>query len=79
MLGLVNWSVYTQRMPSALFSIGIRNESIGAVHLLHSPYFFIDEEALPIGAALHTAVAMSYLDHTSLEMQILEEKRISCK
>ncbi|KAL3586632.1 hypothetical protein D5086_013499 [Populus alba] len=29
---------------------------------LHSPYFFIDEEALPIGTALNAAVAISYLD-----------------
>ena len=67
-MGAEDFSFYTQRVPSAFFSIGVRNESIGAVHLLHSPYFFIDEEALPIGAALHTAVAVSYLDPTSLEM-----------
>lgn len=67
-MGAEDFSFYTERMPSTMFNIGIRNESIGAVHLLHSPYFFIDEEALPIGAALHTAIAMSYLDPASLEM-----------
>jgi len=65
-MGAEDFSFYTRRMPSAAFYIGVRNESIGAAHLLHSPYFFIDEEVLPIGAALHTAVAMSYLDLTSL-------------
>ncbi|TYK05664.1 IAA-amino acid hydrolase ILR1-like 8 [Cucumis melo var. makuwa] len=29
---------------------------------LHSPYLILDEQVLPLGAALHAAVAISYLD-----------------
>lgn len=61
-MGAEDFSFYTQRMPSAVFNLGMRNESIGALHNLHSPHFFLDEEALPIGAAFHAAVALSYLD-----------------
>jgi IAA-amino acid hydrolase len=36
------------------------------VHPLHSPYFVIDEDVLPVGAAFHAAVAMEYLiKHTA--------------
>lgn len=67
-MGAEDFSFYTHRMPSAVFNLGVKNESIGALHHLHSPYFFVDEEALPIGAAFHAAVALSYLDlrHSNL-------------
>jgi len=64
-MGAEDFSFYTQKMPGAGFNIGIRNESIGSVHDLHSPYFFVDEEALPMGAAFHAAVALAYLDRSS--------------
>ncbi|GJZ37580.1 IAA-amino acid hydrolase ILR1-like protein [Tanacetum coccineum] len=56
-----DFSFFTQRVPSAMFFIGIKNTTHVA-HNLHSPYFIIDEEVLPLGAALHAAVAISYLD-----------------
>ncbi|KAJ6803350.1 IAA-amino acid hydrolase ILR1-like 3 [Iris pallida] len=69
-MGAEDFSFYTQKMPSAAFNIGVRNESLGAVHLLHSPHFVADEQALPIGAAFHAAVAMAYLDRPSLEVKM---------
>jgi len=42
--------------------IGIRNETLGSVHNLHSPNFKLDENVLPLGAALHASLAMSYLE-----------------
>lgn len=59
-MGAEDFSFYTQKMPGAAFNIGVRNESIGAVHWLHSPYFFVDEEVLPMGAAFHASVALAY-------------------
>ncbi|XP_020577148.1 IAA-amino acid hydrolase ILR1-like 3 [Phalaenopsis equestris] len=61
-MGAEDFSFYSQRMPSTVFNIGTKNESIGAVYLLHSPHFFLDEQVLPIGAAFHAAVAFSYLN-----------------
>ncbi|CAJ1974497.1 unnamed protein product [Sphenostylis stenocarpa] len=57
-----DFAFFQQLIPGALFSIGIRNEKVGAIHSPHSPFFFLDEEALPIGAALHTALAELYLN-----------------
>ncbi|KAK7317062.1 hypothetical protein RJT34_00982 [Clitoria ternatea] len=57
-----DFAFYQEVIPGVLFSIGIRNEKVGAIHSPHSPFFFIDEEILPIGAALHTAIAELYLN-----------------
>uniref|UniRef100_A0A2N9E4B5 Peptidase M20 dimerisation domain-containing protein n=1 Tax=Fagus sylvatica TaxID=28930 RepID=A0A2N9E4B5_FAGSY len=56
-----DFAYYQELIPGVMFSIGIRNEELGYVHSPHSPYFFLDEDVLPIGAALHTALAEIYL------------------
>ncbi|KAK6135193.1 hypothetical protein DH2020_031089 [Rehmannia glutinosa] len=56
-----DFAFYQQVIPGVMFSIGIRNEKIDSVHPPHSPHFFLDEDVLPIGAAVHTAVAEFYL------------------
>lgn len=61
-----DFSFFSQRMPSAMFWLGIRNDTLGSVYPLHSPYFFLDDQALPVGAALHASVAEAYLDHHSV-------------
>ncbi|XP_015576080.1 IAA-amino acid hydrolase ILR1-like 5 isoform X2 [Ricinus communis] len=57
-----DFAFYQELIPGVMLSIGIRNEKLGSVYSPHSPYFFIDEDVLPIGAALHTALAETYLD-----------------
>lgn len=60
-----DFAFYQEVVPGVLYSIGIRNEKVGSIHSPHSPFFFLDEEVLPIGAALHTAIAELYLnEHT---------------
>lgn len=61
-MGAEDFSFYSQKMPAAFFMIGTGNETLKSGGGLHSPYLVIDEEVLPIGAALHAAVAISYLD-----------------
>lgn len=57
-----DFAFYQEVIPGVMFSIGIRNELVGSVHSPHSPHFFLDEDVLPIGQALHTALAEIYLD-----------------
>ncbi|KAK8686480.1 hypothetical protein V6N13_125505 [Hibiscus sabdariffa] len=57
-----DFAFYQEKIPGYMVKIGIRNEELGAVHSPHSPYFFLDEDVLPIGAALHTAIAEVYLN-----------------
>ncbi|XP_022722722.1 IAA-amino acid hydrolase ILR1-like 3 isoform X1 [Durio zibethinus] len=56
-----DFAFYQEVIPGYMLSIGIRNEEVGSIHSPHSPYFCIDENVLPIGAALHTALAEIYL------------------
>ncbi|KAJ1377827.1 Peptidase M20, partial [Sesbania bispinosa] len=65
-----DFAYYQEVIPGIMFSIGIRNEKVGSIHPPHSPFFFLDEEALPIGAALHTAIAELYLN----ERRVKKEK-----
>ncbi|WVZ62571.1 hypothetical protein U9M48_012308 [Paspalum notatum var. saurae] len=66
MMGAEDFAFYAQKFTGAFFMIGVRNKTMEAMHPLHSPYFVIDEDVLPIGAALHAAVAMEYLNkHTT--------------
>ncbi|KAL6133686.1 hypothetical protein ACLB2K_065920 [Fragaria x ananassa] len=59
-MGAEDFSFYTHKMSAAMFMIGTKNDTLGSnVTSLHSPYLVIDEEVLPIGAALHAAVAIS--------------------
>jgi metal-dependent amidase/aminoacylase/carboxypeptidase family protein len=43
------------------FILGVRNESLGAVHPLHSPKFVLDEAALPVGVRTMSLLAIDYL------------------
>uniref|UniRef100_A0ACD5UCZ9 Uncharacterized protein n=1 Tax=Avena sativa TaxID=4498 RepID=A0ACD5UCZ9_AVESA len=56
-----DFAFYQQLVPGVLFGIGIRSEKAGSIHSLHNPHFFVDENVLPIGAALHTGIAEMYL------------------
>jgi amidohydrolase len=52
-----DFAYYLKRVKGAYFRLGIRNEEKGIVHPLHSAYFDIDEDVLPIGTAFMTALA----------------------
>ncbi|KAK1684251.1 hypothetical protein QYE76_045099 [Lolium multiflorum] len=56
-----DFAFYQQLVPGVMFGLGIRNEAVGSVHSAHNPHFFVDEDVLPVGAALHTAIAETYL------------------
>ncbi len=53
------------RVPGCYFFVGSRNERKGLVHPHHSPYFDIDEAALPIGARILAGVAKRYLEQAA--------------
>lgn len=51
-----------EAVPGVFTYLGIRNESIGSIHGLHTPRFTLDESVLPRGAALHAAMAFEVLN-----------------
>jgi IAA-amino acid hydrolase len=61
-MGSEDFSEYSDAVPSTHFYfVRTRNEAVGAVHSPHSPHFFVDDAALPYGAAMHANLAMGYL------------------
>ncbi|KAI3712495.1 hypothetical protein L1987_71052 [Smallanthus sonchifolius] len=56
-----DFAFYQQVIPGVMFGIGIRNEAVGSIHSPHS-HFFLDEDVLPIGAALYASIAELYLN-----------------
>ncbi|CAL5079497.1 unnamed protein product [Urochloa decumbens] len=61
-MGAEDFAFYAQKFAGAFFMIGVRNKTMEAMYPLHSPHFVIDEDVLPIGSALHAAVAIEYLN-----------------
>lgn len=49
------------RLPVAMFWLGIRNEEKGIIHPGHNPKYDIDEDALPLGCAILSLTALKYL------------------
>ena len=63
-LGAEDFSFYSHagHVPSSFLFLGIRNDTCGSVHGEHTPRFKIDESVLSLGAALHVALAVEYLN-----------------
>ncbi|WP_026752432.1 M20 family metallopeptidase [Sediminibacterium sp. C3] len=55
-MGAEDFGYYTQVIPGCFFRLGVRNESKGIIHQVHTPKFDIDESAIEIGAGM-----MAYL------------------
>jgi hippurate hydrolase len=55
-MGAEDFGYYSQQIPGCFFRLGVRNESKGIVHQVHTPLFNIDEEAIEIGMGV-----MAYL------------------
>ncbi|MBD3403074.1 amidohydrolase [candidate division GN15 bacterium] len=60
-LAAEDFSFYLERIPGAMFRLGIRNKKIGAGEPWHSPKFIVDEAAMPVGTALLAASALDAL------------------
>ncbi|KAK4429643.1 IAA-amino acid hydrolase ILR1-like 6 [Sesamum alatum] len=77
LMGAEDFSFYSEVIPAAFFYIGIKNETLGSVHTPHSPHFMIDEDALPIGAATHAAIAERYLHERDISTNGLQDITIN--
>jgi amidohydrolase len=55
-----DFAYYLQKVKGAYFRLGIRNEEKGIIHPLHSAYFDIDEDVLPVGAAFMAGLGAFY-------------------
>ena len=62
-LGGEDFAFYQQRIPGCFAMIGISRPDWQTRHSVHHPKFIVDEAALPVGTALHVAMALESLGH----------------
>ena len=60
-MGGEDFAFYTEQVPGCFVGLGTRNEETGCTHQVHHPLFKPDEDALPIGSALHVCFAVQTL------------------
>ncbi|XP_022998300.1 IAA-amino acid hydrolase ILR1-like 4 [Cucurbita maxima] len=75
LMGSEDFSFYQDLIPGYFFFLGMENETSGRLDSVHSPYFRINEDALPYGAALHASLATRYLLELQPRVSWSEEKR----
>ncbi|KAK7402275.1 hypothetical protein VNO78_14408 [Psophocarpus tetragonolobus] len=61
LMGSEDFAFYQEVFPGYFFLLGMEDASIERLKSPHSPYFKINEDALPYGAALHASLATTYL------------------
>ncbi|KAB1209287.1 IAA-amino acid hydrolase ILR1-like 4 [Morella rubra] len=67
LMGAEDFSFYSEVIPGYFFYIGMKNETQGQFERGHSPFFRINEDVLPYGAALHASLAIRYLLEKQLQ------------
>ncbi|KAK8931268.1 IAA-amino acid hydrolase ILR1-like 1 [Platanthera zijinensis] len=61
-MGAEDFAFFTEVVPNTFYYfLGMQNESGELLRPGHSPYFTINEDVLPYGAALHASLALQYL------------------
>lgn len=60
-MGSEDFSFFAEAIPGLFYYVGMKNETWGPSKSGHSPYFKLNEDALPYGAALHASLATRYL------------------
>ena len=56
-----DFSYFAQQAPGLFISLGVGADDPSLVHPNHSPYFYADERALPIGVRALASLAVDYL------------------
>jgi IAA-amino acid hydrolase len=62
-MGGEDFAYYTQKIPGCFAFLGVGNPDIDATYDVHHPMFKVDEEALPLGVAIHVNCALKSLEN----------------
>ncbi|KAJ8766707.1 hypothetical protein K2173_005318 [Erythroxylum novogranatense] len=66
-MGAEDFSFLAEAIPGHFCFLGMKNETQGPLASSHSPFYKLNEEVLPYGAALHASLATRYLLKSKLE------------
>lgn len=72
LMGSEDFSFYQEAIPGYFFLLGMEDKTLGKLESVHSPFFQINEDIFPYGAALHAVLAASYLSEFQHEVPIPE-------
>lgn len=72
LMGSEDFSVYQEVIPGYFYFLGMKNESNRKPASVHSPFFEINEDILPFGAAMHSSLVANYLNE--IQQSQLDEK-----
>jgi len=64
-MGGEDFSYYTHHVPGVFFRLGVGSDEKNIEYPHHHPLFDIDEDGLPIGVAMLTQIALTYLEKTT--------------
>jgi len=60
-MGAEDFGYYTQVIPGCFYRLGVRNESKGIIHQVHTPKFDIDENAIETGIGMMAFLGVNLL------------------
>lgn len=60
-MGGEDFACYLEKVPGAMFRLGVRNKKIGADKPWHHPAFIVDEDAIPVGITTMAATVVNIL------------------
>jgi IAA-amino acid hydrolase len=64
-MGGEDFAFYAEEVPACFVGLGIGSEEAGSTYGVHHPRFKMDEDALPVGTALHVSFALRSLAELS--------------
>ncbi|XP_031117451.1 IAA-amino acid hydrolase ILR1-like 4 [Ipomoea triloba] len=74
LMGAEDFSFFAEAVPGYFYFVGMANETRGEnVFSSHSPFFELNEDVLPYGAALQASVAATYLEEYHRKSTTQEE------
>lgn len=74
LMGSEDFAFYQEVIPGYFFLLGMQNVTRGRLESEHSPYYQVNEDAFPYGAALHASLAARYLLEYQPEVSFSERK-----
>jgi metal-dependent amidase/aminoacylase/carboxypeptidase family protein len=60
-MGAEDFGFYQQKVPGVFFFLGVGNEAKKTTAMIHTEYFDLDEDTLPIGARAMSVSVLDYL------------------
>lgn len=76
LMGSEDFSFYQEAIPGYFFFLGMMAENEEKPASPHSPFFKVNDDALPLGAALHASLATSFLHeiHSETNFQLKHDE-----